>query len=99
MTNVSMPSRRGQPILAYRIVDAVLRRSLRMLPLQAWVESIALWWGYRFRPEPAVVLLRSGAKIHVDRVDHLQLLIYYLGVFEPHAVAILRRSVMPGATV
>jgi FkbM family methyltransferase len=46
-----------------------------------------------------VVLLRSGAKIHVDRADHLQLLIYYLGVFEPHAVAILRRSVRPGATV
>jgi FkbM family methyltransferase len=99
MTNALVPSRRRRPKLAYRIVDAVLRRGLRMLPFQAWVESVALWWGYRFRPEPALVLLRSGAKIRTDRVDYLQLLIYYLGVFEPHAVEMLRRSVNPGATV
>ena len=83
----------------YRAVDAVVRGVLRRAPSTAWTESVALNWGYRYRPVPGIVTLRSGARIQLSHVDHLQLLLYYLGTFEPRALEFMRRSVKPGATI
>jgi len=83
----------------YRVVDWFLRHVLRALPVSLRTEGYALWWGYRFKPAPRVVSLRSGARIHISRTDHLQLLIYYLGTFEPHCLSYLRRCVSRGGTV
>ena len=92
------PAKNEQP-LAYRVVDALLRRGLRLLPIWKWTESLALWWGYRFRPLPTVARLRSGALIQVDPTDYLQLMIYYFGAFEPHCVKYLKRCVETGGTI
>lgn len=83
----------------YRLVDIALRHGLRMLPTWLWTERVALWWGYRFRPAPCVARLRSGASIHVSPTDYLQLLIYYLGTFEPHCLPYLRGCAGKGETV
>ena len=85
--------------LAYRGVDWLLRHGLRLLPASLWAEKCALWWGYRFRPAPRVVTLRSGARIQVTHVDHLQLLIYYLGTFEPYCLPFLKGCAKKGGTV
>lgn len=85
--------------LVYRAIDAALRHGLRLLPPSDFAESVALWWGYRFRPPASVAKLRSGALIHVDSVDYLQLLIYYLGTFEPHCLRYVRRCAPTGGTV
>jgi len=85
--------------LPYRVVDWFLRHSLRALPVSLWTEKCALWWGYRFQPEPAVTTLRSGAKIQVTHADHLQLLIYYLGTFESYCLPFLRTCAGKGGTV
>src|SRR5665213_4188494 len=69
---------------AYRGVDWLLRHSLRILPASLLTEKCALWWGYRFQPAGGVVSLRSGPRIQITHVDHLQILIYYLGTFEPY---------------
>jgi FkbM family methyltransferase len=97
MTGISLPSKRNS--LIHRAVDSLLRRVMRVLPAGPVSEQVALWWGYRFRPGPSVARLRSGLRIHVESVDHLQLLIYYLGVFEPRSVSVLRQIVKLGATV
>jgi FkbM family methyltransferase len=86
-------------ILLYRAVDFALRFGLRRLPASTWAEHVALWWGYRFRPETCVVKLRSGALIQVDPTDYLQLMIYYLGTFEPHCLRYLKACVGKGATI
>lgn len=83
----------------YQVVDAALRHGLRVLPMWAWTERAALWWGYRFRPAPCVAKLRSGASIHVSPTDYLQLLIYYLGTFEPHCLPYLRGCANKGGTI
>lgn len=83
----------------YRAIDALLRNGLRLIPPGPIAETIALWWGYRFRPAPRIVRLRSGARIRIASIDHLQLLIYYLGVFEPASISILERCVDAGDTV
>jgi FkbM family methyltransferase len=85
--------------MVLRGIDAALRWGLRLLPPRPWAEAVSLWWGYQFRPGPAIVPLRCGAKIRVTSVDHLQLLIYYLGVFEPSSVSVLRNCLRPGTTV
>jgi FkbM family methyltransferase len=82
----------------YRAIDAVLRTALRRLPLSSSTERIALWWGYRFRPAPCVLKLRSGALVKLTHVDHLQLLLYYFGTFEPHCLDQLHRWVKKGDT-
>src|SRR5262245_17702558 len=80
-------------------MDAVLRRGLRHLPNWAWADGLALWWGYRFRPAPRVVRLRSGALMKIDAADYLQLMAYYRGTFEPHCLRYLRSCVREGATI
>ncbi len=95
-------SKTGRPkrdILGYRILDHVLRVVLRALPVWKCSERVALWWGTRFRPAPRLVRLRSGAFIHVDPTDYLQLLIYYLGTFEPHCLPYLLSCGGKGATI
>jgi FkbM family methyltransferase len=83
----------------YRAVDWFLRHILRILPVSLWTEKCALWWGYRFQPAPGVAHLRSGARIHITHADHLQLLIYYLGTFEPYCLPFLRACAGKGGTV
>jgi FkbM family methyltransferase len=83
----------------YRLCDALLRRVLRTLPPSEFAEGCALWWGYQFRPAPRVSKLRSGPLIQTDHTDHLQLLIYYLGTFEPHCLPYLRGCVAEGGTI
>ena len=86
-------------MLRYRVIDCVLRSGLRVLPVWNWSERLALWWGFRFRPAPAVVKLRSGALMHFDTIDYLQLLIYYLGTFEPHCLPYFKSCAGRGATI
>jgi FkbM family methyltransferase len=83
----------------YRLIDTVLKNVLRLLPVTPLTELIALWWGYRFRPAPSVVRLRSGALMQTTQVDHLQLLLYYLGSFEPRCIDAMRKHVKPGNTI
>lgn len=83
----------------YRAIDALLRTGLRLVPPSPLAEGIALSWGYRFKPAPRIVRLRSGSRIRVASIDHLQLLIYYTGVFEPASISLLKRCVAPGDTV
>jgi FkbM family methyltransferase len=94
-----MTERAKNQYLTYRIVDCFFRHALRALPVSLWTEKCALWWGYRFKPAPAEAMLRSGAKIQIDHVDHLQLLIYYLGTFEPYCLPFLRGCAGRGGTV
>jgi FkbM family methyltransferase len=83
----------------YCLIDATLQSLFRQLPLSPITEKLALKWGYRYRPEPALVKLRSGALIKTTHVDHLQLLLYYFGTFEPECLAAMHRIVKPGDTV
>ena len=92
-------SRPKRDVLPYKIIDFVLRSALRVLPPWNWSERLTLWWGFRFRPAPCVVKLRSGALIHVDPSDYLQLLIYYLGTFESYCLPYLKSCVSSGGTV
>lgn len=80
-------------------MDAVLRCGLRHLPNWAWADDLALWWGYRFRPAPCAVHLRSGALMEVRQTDYLQLMVYYRGTFEPHCLRYLRSCAGEGATI
>ena len=77
----------------------MLRAGLRALPPSAWSERLALWWGFKFRPAPRVVKLRSDALVYVDPTDYLQLLIYYIGTFEPYCLQYLRSCAGNGATI
>jgi len=86
-------------INAYRIGDALLRQTLRLIPYCSAAEQLALWWGYKFNPVPRAVRLRSGALIQLSHVDHLQLLLYYLGTFEPMALKAMKDHLRPGDTV
>ena len=92
-------SRPKREVFIYRIIDRVLRAALRAFPISSWSERVALWWGLRFRPAPSVVRLRSGPLIFVDPTDYLQLLIYYLGAFEPHCLSYFRLCATKGATI
>lgn len=92
-------SRPKHDYLGYRIVDFAMQRALRLLPASPWAEKWALWWGYRFRPAPSVVSLRSGPLINITHADHLQLLLYYLGTFEPYCLPYLHACAKPGSTV
>lgn len=99
---MSLQARASRPkhsYLSYRMIDAALRHALRALPISSWTEQIALRWGYWFRPAPRVVTLRSGARIQVEAADYLQLLVYYLGTFEPHCLRYLRSCAGEGATI
>lgn len=86
-------------LLVYRAIDWFLRSSLRVLPVAIWTERCALWWGYRFQPAAGVAKLRSGASIRITEIDHLQLLIYYLGTFEPHCLPFLRGCSRKGGVI
>lgn len=88
-----------QDRLSFRAVDAMLRVVLRVLPTSSLSERIALEWGYRYRPLPRIVKLRSGARFHFDRVDFIPLLLYYTGVFEPGMLRYLRALLKPGDVV
>lgn len=95
-------SKLGRPknqILIYQAIDNFLRFCLRKLPPTKGVEAIALWWGYRFQPAPRLSRLRSGPLIRTSDADHLQLLIYYLGTFEPYCLPFLRGCVSRGGTI
>jgi FkbM family methyltransferase len=83
----------------YGLLDAALCVAFRHLPITTVTEKAALKWGYKYRPDPSVVRLRSGALIQTTQVDHLQLLLYYFGTFEPECLAAMRRNVMPGDTI
>lgn len=82
--------------LAYRAVDTILRTALRRVPHSPLAESIALNWGYRYQPQPQAIKLRSGALLHTTHIDHLQLLLHYLGTFEPKALDAMRHRLKPG---
>jgi FkbM family methyltransferase len=83
----------------YQLTDVLLRAVLRRVPPLELSEQLALWWGYRFRPAPRISRLRSGPLIWTAEIDHLQLLIYYLGTFEPHCLPYLRAVLPLGGTV
>jgi FkbM family methyltransferase len=85
--------------LPYRVINSLLRSILRVLPPSLLSENVALWWGYRYRPVPCVVKLRSGASIKFAHTDYLQLLLYYLGTFEPHCLCYLYRCAGKGSTI
>lgn len=91
-------SRKSANVL-YRAIDVALRQVLRRVSVSPRSEHLALWWGYRFNPEPGIVTLRSGAKIRTTHVDHLQLLLSYLGTFEPLALDVMRRHLAIGGTM
>ncbi len=104
MINISKKGERAeQPpknsYLIYQVIDAALRHGLRLLPAWAWTERVSLWWGYNYKPAPRVVRLRSKPLIYVNPTDYLQLLIYYLGTFEPHCLPYLRKCANEGGTV
>lgn len=83
----------------YRTIDFAIRSGLRTLPVSKFSENLALWWGYRFRPPGETVRLRSGARINVFDTEHSQLLMRYLGTFEPHSLAYLRKYARSGSTI
>lgn len=83
----------------YAFIDSFLRVAFRWLPLNSITEQMALWWGYRFRPQPQVITLRSGALIKITHIDHLQLLLYYFGTFEPKSLHAMRQAIKPGDMV
>jgi FkbM family methyltransferase len=83
----------------YALIDAAFRSLFRQLPLSSATQKLALKWGYKYRPEPGLVKLRSGPLIQTTQVDHLQLLLYYFGTFEPECLAAMHRIVKPGDTV
>jgi len=85
--------------LPYRMVDAVIRSLLHIVPYTELTERVALEWGYRFRPAPAIARLRSGGQMAVDLNDHLQLLLYYFGTFEPEALLVMKSRLREGATI
>jgi FkbM family methyltransferase len=91
--------RRKNEIPSYKFVDKLLYKCLRYLPPTELAEQIALWWGYKFRPAPSIVRLRSGASMQITHTDYLQLLIYYLGTFEPYCLPYLRKSTPKGGTI
>jgi FkbM family methyltransferase len=97
MTDAVISPKNANPL--YQTIDIALKTVLRRLPASELTERIALWWGYRFRPALSVVRLRSGALIQTTHVDHLQLLLYYLGSFEPHCIDAMREHVKPGDTI
>jgi FkbM family methyltransferase len=97
VSELAILSNNANPV--YRLIDLMLKTVLRFFPVSALTERIALWWGYRFRPAPSIVRLRSGALMQMTHVDHLQLLLYYLGSFEPHSINAMRDHVKPGDTV
>jgi len=88
---------RSNPV--FQAADLALRFGLRLAPPSSLSEHIALWWGYRFQPGPEAIKLRSGAQIQVFDIEHSQLLLRYLGTFEPHCLAYLYKYATPGATV
>lgn len=92
-------SQSRRDFLTYRMADAVLRCGLRRLPNWAWADSLALCWGYRFRPAPCLGRLRNGAILQLDEGDYLELMVYYRGTFEPHCLRYLRLCSRPGATI
>jgi len=92
-----MKEKSAAPI--YQLIDAILRWVLRQVPPSRGVEKLALWWGYRYCPPPRKSRLRSGNFIWTTQVDHLQLLIYYLGTFEPYCLPYVRKVVGSGGTV
>lgn len=81
------------------VADRVIRVGLRSLPPSKISESAALWWGYRFNPSEEVVTLRSGAVIKVSDVEHSQILMRYMGTFEPHCLSLMKRYARPGGNV
>lgn len=86
-------------VTAYKIVDSLLKTSLRLAPYSSFTEQIALMWGYRYQPPPTVVKLRSGSLLKTTKVDHLQLLLYYLGTFEPRALRAMSDDLQQGSTL
>ena len=76
-------------------INALLRFGLHIAPF----EKLALWWGYRYRPAPALAKLRSGQIAQITENDHLQLLLYYCGEFEPECVELMRKHIGPGSIV
>src|ERR1035437_4067408 len=76
-------------------INAVLRFGLHIAPS----EKLALWWGYRYRPAPALAKLRSGQIVEITENDHLQLLLYYCGEFEPQCVELMKKHIGPGSIV
>jgi FkbM family methyltransferase len=78
--------------------DAFLRFLLPRVP-QSAAETTALWWGYRYQPAPAVAKLRSGALANITENDHLQLLLYYCGQFEPECLHLMKQYLRPGSTI
>jgi FkbM family methyltransferase len=99
VAKANSPLRRKSDYSAYRAVDTVLRYGLRFLPSWSWTERLALWWGYRFRPNPCVAKLRSGALIQVVPTDYLPLMIYYFGTFEPKCLKYLKQCTSKGGTI
>lgn len=96
MTDPSASFRPYHERVPYRLADGVLRALLRLGPPNRLAERIALWWGPRFGPVKRVVRLRGGGVVLADTADYVQLLVYYLGVFEPHCVRIVRRLLPRG---
>src|ERR1035437_10859205 len=80
---------------SYDSINALLRFGLHIAPS----EKLALWWGCRYRPAPAVAKLRSGSLAEMTENDHLQLLLYYCGEFEPQCVELMKKHIGPGSIV
>lgn len=99
MADVSVTRSGHSGNIVYRLMDGILRTVLHHLPISPLTERISLWWGYRYRPAPAVANLRSGARISITLNDHLQLLLYYFGTFEPRSLQLMKEFLRPGATV
>jgi FkbM family methyltransferase len=93
------PNSKSSRSAIYALIDATFRSLFRQLPLSSATQKLALKWGYKYRPEPGLVKLRSGALIQTTQVDHLQLLLYYFGTFEPECLAAMHRIIKPGDTV
>jgi FkbM family methyltransferase len=81
---MNAPTKATNPL--YRIIDRVLRATLRRLPPTTAMQRVALQWGFRYRPLPRVVRLRSGARMRYENPDLISLSVYYLGTFEPQCM-------------
>jgi FkbM family methyltransferase len=90
---------RRQNNVLFRGVDAMIRAALRQLPPSEATERIALTWGYRFQPDPKLVQLRSGLRFDFNAADYISLWLYYLGTFEPTALAHAKRVLRAGSNV
>lgn len=80
------------------VFDRGLMFLLRRIPVTNASQKLALRWGFSYQPYPEIVTLRCGKRCRLDKIDFLQLLIRYQGIFEPHCIRIMYRLLCVDST-